>query len=97
MTDFAVAADEIGAHSKTLTANVVDTVQFADDVSRIEVVSDGAAELYFTVDGSNPTIGGANCYYLPAFGGAREVPVHTGGLVKLKSAGTPKYSVARVP
>jgi hypothetical protein len=92
-----VAADEIGAHSKTLGANTVDTVNFADDVKQIEVVSDGAAELYFTVDGTAPTVGGAKCYYLPAFGGAREVPVHTGGTVKLISSGTPKYSVARVP
>lgn len=97
MAAHTVAAGEIGAHAKTLTANTVETVTFADDVARIEVVSDGAAELYFTVDKAAPAVGAAAAYYIPAVPGVREVPSPADGsaVVRLISAGTPKVSVAK--
>lgn len=98
MASYSVAANEIGAHAKTLSAATVDTVTFADDVARVEVVSDGSAALYFTTDGSTPTVGGAKAFYMPALAGVREVAVGGAGStrVKLISSGTPVYSVARV-
>ena len=64
----------VGAHAKTLSANAVDTVHFADDLKFVEVVSDGAAELYFTVDDSAPTVGGQASYYLPAIASPSATP-----------------------
>jgi hypothetical protein len=99
MASISLAAGKIAATAKTLTANTADTVTFADDLDQVEVSSDGTAALYFTVDGSTPAIGGDNCWELPAGAlAARVVPVPTSGgtVVKLLSAGTPKYSVSRV-
>jgi hypothetical protein len=96
MASYTVAKGEIGAHAKTLVANIVDEVVFVDNKALIEVVSDGAAEIYFTVDASAPTVGGAAAYYLPAVPCSRTVPSPKPGetAVRLISAGTPKYSVA---
>lgn len=95
MTAYAVAADQKGAHH-VLAAATVDTVTFAADHGEIEVLSrDGAAEIYFTVDGSTPTVGGTNCFVQPAGVGSTIVAVRARGgtVVKLISAGTPAYSV----
>lgn len=102
MASYSVAAAERGAYGKTLVASTVDTVTFADDRARIEVVSDGTAAIYFTVNGTTPTVGGAATYEIPAGSAAvREVAVDFGSrdqaggsVVKLISSGTPKYSVA---
>lgn len=106
MATSTVAADERGAYSKTLTASTVDTVTVtkragqADYSTRVEVTNlDGAAAIYFTVDGSAPTVGGAKTFELPAAVGSREISTDAVGsdaVVKLISVGTPKYSVARV-
>jgi hypothetical protein len=93
-----VAAGKVGAHAKTLVASTVDTVTFADDLDTVEVLSDGAAALYFTADGTTPVIGDDACWELPAGAtSARTVPVPTAGgsVIKLISTGTPKYSVSR--
>lgn len=83
------------AYEKTLTANTVDTVNLGSAFSEVEVISDGAASIFFTVDGSIPTVGGASTYYLPAAATSRSVPVRGGSAatVKLISSGTPLYSV----
>ena len=99
MASYSVAATERAAHAKTLTAATVDTVTFDADFSSIEVIShDGAAAIYFTVDGTTPTVGGANTYFIPAAVASREVKVGTAGdtAVKLISSGTPTYSVQGV-
>lgn len=72
----------------------------------VEVFNDGADDVYFTIGSpaSAPTVAGSHCYYLP--GGSpnsykvplpatppRTTPVALE--VKLISAGTPVYSVAR--
>ena len=83
----------------TLTANTVSTQTVDDGYETIEVLNmTGSAEVYFRVDGTAPTVGGAGCYVLPATIGALEVEAldthgaraHT---VKLISPGTPKVSV----
>ncbi len=95
---------------RTLVANTVTTVTLTvpeprGDVTsfataattRVEVVSvDGTSEVYFTTDGSAPTVAGSNCHVIPAAISATEVADETPGgtsVVKLISAGTPKVSV----
>lgn len=110
MTAYEVPSGHVGVHEKTLTASVVDTVTFdpgdpgAPGWGRlprsVEVLSDGAADIYVTVDGSTPTVAGTNCYRLPASAGATVIDVRDSDatdavVVKLISSGTPVYSVSR--
>lgn len=95
-----------GAHG-TLVANTVATASVTADSdiqvsnvateqsTKVEVLNrDGTAEIYFTVDGTTPTVGGTGCYVLPAAIGAYSVEGVRGSVtVKLISAGTPAYSV----
>lgn len=97
MAAYAVAANERGVH-KTLVASTVDTVTFSRDCDRVEIINrDGAAELYFTTDGTTPTALGNNTLMLPAAIGSYTTTA-VGGLsvVKLISSGTPAYSVLEV-
>lgn len=97
MAAYPVTAGQKATH-QVLVAATVDVVNLAVQVDEIEVVNrDGAAEIYFTVDGSAPTVGGANCFVLPAGVGSATVGVSASGntVVKLISSGTPAYSVCR--
>lgn len=110
MANYPLGNGAVGAHAKVLAAGVVDTVTFQTDTPgtpgwarvprKVEVMSDGVADVYFTVDGTAPTVAGANCYRLPALPGSLVVPVDDTNpqdavVVKLISAGTPTYSVSR--
>lgn len=98
MASYTVAEDAIGTAVFTMAANTVDTVTFADDLTNLGVINvDGVAEVFYTMDGSTPTVGGANCYYLPAAAAVdTRCPRTSGGtVVKLISAGTPKIRVQR--
>lgn len=84
----------------TLVADTVTTISDIGtgiaDVEQVDVLNrDGTAEIYFTVDGTDPTVEGDNTEVLPAAIGALSVPVETTAkpTVKLISSGTPKYSV----
>lgn len=95
----AVSTGEKAAWSKALSAAAVDTVTFDQGVSAVRVFNDtGTAAIYFTVDGSTPTVAGAGMFRVPASPGAYlEVGTQGGAAtetVKLISAGTPTYSVA---
>lgn len=81
----------------TLVANTVTTLTFAAREDHVEVLNvDGAAAVYFTVDGSTPSIGGTGSHVLPAAIGSFDVAVPSiVTTVKLISSGTPKVS-ARV-
>lgn len=100
MATYDIASDEVGVYEKTLTANTVDTVQFAMDLSSVEIVKDEGAAIYLTVDGSkDPTVGGQHCWHLPAGVRAVRVVASTKNqhmVVKLISPGTTTYSVAKV-
>jgi hypothetical protein len=97
MASFTVAAGEIGVYAKQLAANTVDTVTISRQHDPIEVWSDGTAAVYFTVDGSAPVVGANATYEIPAGSPAVRdgvlVPSAGSTVVKLISAGTPKYSV----
>ncbi len=81
----------------TLTAATVYTYTATGfNASMCEVVNlDGAAEVYFTADGTTPTVGGDNCIALPAAISSVEVKEEIAGdaSIKLISSGTPKVSV----
>lgn len=111
MATYNVAYNEIGAYEKTLVANVVDTVTFqiAPDKTtpgwvqappKVEIINEGATGIYGKNDGANPTVGGANCWYIPPMSRStvsmRDSNPDDAVPVKLISSGTPKYSVARV-
>ena len=99
MATHTIAANtgEVGA-SFTLAASTVDTVTLDFDAPVVEVVNrDGAAEVWYTLDGSTPTVAGKNCYYLPAAQAVdrREPPTAGATVVKLISSGTPAVRVQR--
>lgn len=91
------ADGEICAYGN-LAPGAIDTVTFDVDLSSIEVVKAGAEEVFFTVDGSDPTVDGKKTFWLPAGGSnGQEVRVETGGdtVVKVRSAAAMKYRVGR--
>jgi len=102
MAAYTVPSGNIAANDKTLAAGVVDTVTFQDAIGGIEVLTDGSAAVYFSVNGTTPTIGGTNTYKIPAAGGVvtrnvNPVPNEPAAIISLLSAGTPTYSVTRSP
>jgi hypothetical protein len=93
-----------------LVAATVDTVTFevgtpgtpgyARLPKEIEVLTDGSADIYVTVDGSTPTVAGTHCWRVPAAAGVTAIDVRDSDpsdpvVVKLISTGTPEYSVSR--
>jgi hypothetical protein len=97
MAKHEVADNKIGSYANKLTAATFDEVAFTDSLKAVEVTSDGSAAIYFTTDGSAPTVAGPNTHEIPAVPAARTSVVSKAGatVVKLISAGTPTYSVAR--
>lgn len=80
----------------TLTASTVATVTMDRDYSYLEVVNvDGAAAVYFTVNGAAPTVAGNDTFVLPAAIGGLETQPESSDVttVRLISAGTPRVSV----
>jgi hypothetical protein len=99
VASYELAKGKVGAHAKTLAPNVIDSVTFQSvgDMN-IEVRSDGAAAIYFTLDGSDPTVKGDHCYELPAAPCVRTVDrtKNLKQVVKLISSGSPEYSVSKL-
>jgi len=98
MASYTLNAGDIAAYNKTLAAATEDTVTFARAEEYVEVYTDGTSAIYFTVDGSAPAVDGARSLLLPASPAVRTVKVprrDAPTVVKLISAGTPKYSVAK--
>lgn len=110
MATYSIPNGHVGAHAKTLVASTVDTVTFvlgstgtpgwARMPKAVEVLTDGAADIYITVDGSTPTVAGTNCWRVPASLGSVVIDVRDADpndpvVVKLISVGAPVYSVSR--
>jgi hypothetical protein len=92
-----MGATDVASYNNTLAASTVDTVTISRDAGSVRVYFDsGSTPIFFTVDGSAPTVNGANCYRVPASAGASTSVDVTGvapTVVKLISSGTPTYSV----
>lgn len=101
MAKHEVGDNKIGSYANELVANSIDEVVFADVLKAVGVRSNGVAAIYYTLDGSAPTIGGTHTIEIPAGAVAVSVEVvpsfipRKQTVVKLISAGTPEYSVAR--
>lgn len=83
---------------KTLAAGTVDLVKLTGFYRQVEIINrDGAAAIYYKVEGSAPSVGGDNTGVLPAVIGSAIEPIRRdkdGTLhVQLISSGTPTYSV----
>jgi len=98
---FAVMAATRVKHG-TLVANQIDTVSFDFRYRTVEVVNlDSSARIYFTTDGSAPSVAGDDVDVVPPSSALRVVvgrqsggPATQGTTVKLVSTGTPAYSVS---
>lgn len=95
MASYVIAEDKLAVHDVTLVASTADTVTFFDNVDQVEVVSDGAAKIYVTTDGSTPTVSGDATRVIPATICSRTIRMSSGKVVKLISSGAPTYSVER--
>ena len=91
---YSPGAGQKGTPAFTLVAQEIDTVTIDGDLDKQLIVSDGAAEAWFTTDGTDPEIDGENSWYLPAAPCSDDVAWRTGEL-KIISAGTPRIRVQR--
>lgn len=60
-----VPAGKVAAHLVALAANVADSVDFTDRIRAVDIITNGAADVYYTTDGTTPTVGGTNTYRIP--------------------------------
>ena len=99
MATYTVTDGHVGIGAWTMTASTVDTVNFTANIDKVRIVSDGAADVYVRLDGTDPTVpaAGASTPALRLPAGATsvlDVPVRGGtDSVRLISSGTPKVSV----
>lgn len=83
----------------TLVANTMTTVTLTANHNEVEVIhrgGAGAADIFFTVDGANPTVNGEDTDVAPNGVGQRtQVGAYKkqNTVVKLISSGTPAYTV----
>jgi hypothetical protein len=97
MAKYTVGKGQVGAHAKTLTPNVADEIVFVDDLTAVELLCDGTADVYWSIDAPAPTIGDFAAHYMPAMPAVRTEPSPQPGetVVRLISSGAVKYSVAK--
>lgn len=97
--DIAVGDGEVGTPEFALAAGVVTTVAADTDPSQLAIFSDGAATVWFTLDGTDPEVGGARSWFLPAASCVESARDKDAGWdatdLRLISAGTPKIRVQR--
>lgn len=88
VTDVEMSTEEL-----TLPANTISTVTFTTDVDTVEVISNGAAKLRWTCDGSDPSE--THGWYVPALAmvDTRSVPASGKTVVKVWTNGTPTVVV----
>jgi hypothetical protein len=67
MATYTVSVGHVGVHNVAMSAGVVDTVVFPEDVSHVEITQvTGSSPVYFTTDESTPAVPAAGestaCY-----------------------------------
>lgn len=65
MAEHIVAENDVAIHGLAIGSQV-ETVVFHGNIATVDVISDGRAAVYYTVNGGTPTVGGANTFVLPA-------------------------------
>lgn len=50
----------------TLVATTVDTITMSNLTASVQVDNRGSGDIFVTTDGTTPTVGGAECYVVPA-------------------------------
>ena len=96
MADVIVPAGDVSSGRITLVAGEVTTVTFADNVGGAVIISDGAAPIYCTVDGSVPAVDGTHCFEMPAQVSVAERSTNMlPDVVSLISDGTPSVRVEK--
>ncbi len=98
MAEHVIGVGQVAVHNVQLVPNVVETFVVVDEIQVVEIISDGSAAAYYTVNGSEPTLAGPNTRLLPA-GGIVIDERHVGrdlDAVKVISAGSPVISIQRV-
>lgn len=93
-----VAAGAVGTAAITLVANTITEVDFADDLDSVTVInpSTNSADVWYTLDNTDPAVNGAHSWYVPAGGWDDVEPPTSGGtIVKMISSGTPTIRVQR--
>jgi hypothetical protein len=89
-----VTATAALAYHGTLVASTVASVLITGADGTVEVINrSGSAEIYFTVNGVVPTVGGTDCFVVPAAIGSYVVVSSASPTVQLISSGTPTFSV----
>jgi len=102
MADHIVAGSDVGVHA-TLAPDTADTITYEHVPSSVEILNrTGSDAIYVAVDGSDATVGGANCHVLPAAICALKLAVTQFGTrtgeaihVSLISESAEDYSVSR--
>lgn len=99
MADIVVALGDVSSGRFVLTANEVSTVTFTENIGAVQIITDGGAAVYYTVDGRDPVVDGPQTFEIPAAAGlASNDTANTpgaGDVVKLVSTGTPSVRVER--
>lgn len=80
----------------TLSASTVATVALDGGFEAVELVNHGSDAIYFSLDGTTPTVQGDDFFVAAAGGWVVEPDSDRAGAVSVKliSAGTPSYSLA---
>jgi hypothetical protein len=79
---------------KTTVAATVDVVTLAPTDVIMVTNRSGVSPIYFTVDGSVPTVAGDGTRVMPAIVGAKQQRVDPGGVVRTNQATTDEYHPA---
>lgn len=80
----------------TLTADTVATVSLTSVSGAVQVVNRGDTAIFYTLDGSTPTVSGDDTLCAPPSAASRSKTGMGSAVVKLISSGTPAYSVVAV-
>lgn len=99
-TNTTLNAGEISTPQVTLDGTNADTITFSLFTPYIQIIWDGTGTGGFTVDGSTPTVGGANTNPLPASACVQTIRLGPSRgrnpVVKIISGSAAKYTVTAI-